>query len=133
MATATVLQFMKKTAEDEALRQQLETLLGVGDGNISSKAELDSAETEALKGERGPVVAEFAAKNGFTFSVNELVTVVEAFQKHQAGEMADADFATLIGVPVGDQATINRVSEVASPLKRLARYMGKTYLGIEVH
>jgi len=45
MATATVLKFMQKTAEDEALRQQLETLSGVGDGNISSEADLDPAET----------------------------------------------------------------------------------------
>ena len=52
MATATVLKFMQKTAEDEALRQQLESLLGVGDGNISSEADLDPAESEALKGDR---------------------------------------------------------------------------------
>ena len=87
MATATVLKFMQKTAEDEALRQQLESLLGVGDGNISSEADLDPAESEALKGDRAPVVAEFAAQKGYSFSVDELITVVDAFQKHQAGEM----------------------------------------------
>ncbi|WP_421657461.1 Nif11-like leader peptide family natural product precursor [Leptothermofonsia sp. ETS-13] len=127
MATATVLQFMQKTAEDEALRQQLESLLGVGDGNISSEAELDTEETEALKGERAPVVAEFAAKNGYDFSVDELITVVDAFQKHQAGQLSDKEFATLLGLSMAIES-----SEIASPLKRLANYMSKTYLGIDL-
>lgn len=132
MATASVLQFMQKTAEDEALRQQLEELLGVGDGNISSEADLDPAESAALKGERAPVVTEFAAKNGYTFSVNELITVVDAFHKHQNGEISDSDFAKLIGIPSSDAETINEVSEVANPLKRLTRYLGKTYLGVNL-
>ncbi|MBI4783543.1 MAG: hypothetical protein HY785_19835 [Oscillatoriophycideae cyanobacterium NC_groundwater_1537_Pr4_S-0.65um_50_18] len=130
MATATVLKFMQKTAEDEALRHQLETLLGVGDGNISSEAELDSAETEALKGERAPVVAEFASQNGFRFSVDDLVTVVDAFQKHQSGELSDDAFAALIGVSAVDEATGDHAPHVANPLKRLTKYISKTYLGI---
>lgn len=132
MATAAVLHFMQRTAEDEALRHQLEELIGVGDGNISSEAELDPAETEALKGERAPVVAEFAAKNGFIFSAYDLITVVDAFQKHQAGELSDSDFAKLIGISASDSETVNEVSEVTNPLKRLTRYLGKTYLGIDV-
>lgn len=132
MATASVLQFMQKTAEDESLRHQLEELLGVGDGNISSEAELDSAETAALKGERAPVVAEFASKNGFVFSAKDLITVVDAFEKHQTGDLSDAEFAKLIGIPSSDTETINEISEVANPLKRLTRYLGKTYLGIDV-
>lgn len=127
MATVSVLQFMQKTAEDESLRQQLETLLGVGDGNISSEAELDTEESAALKGERAPVVAEFAAKNGYEFSVTELITVVEAFQKHQSGELSDKDFATLLGLSMAIES-----SEYATPLKRLATYMSKTYLGIDL-
>lgn len=133
MATSSVLEFMQKTAEDAALRHQLEELLGVGDGNISSESELDEAESAALKGERAPVVAEFATKSGFTFSADELVTVVDAFQKHQAGEMSDAEFAKLLGVPMSDTETINEVSEVSNPLKRLTRYLGKTYLGLGVN
>ncbi|MBW4470031.1 MAG: hypothetical protein KME45_06460 [Stenomitos rutilans HA7619-LM2] len=128
MAPATVLRFMQKTAEDEALRQQLETLLGVGDGNISSEAELDADETEALKGERAPVVAAFATQNGFAFSAADLVTVVEAFQKHQFGELSDAEFAALVGVPTAGEAAALKAT--ASPLKRLSRYLGETYLGI---
>lgn len=132
MATALVLQFMQKTAEDETLRHQLEELLGVGDGNISSEAELDPAETEALKGERAPVVAEFAAGQGFTFSVDDLITVVDAFAKHQAGEMSDAEFAKLVGISTSDTETINEVSEITSPMKRLTRYLSKTYLGLDL-
>lgn len=132
MATASVLEFMQKTAEDEALRHRLEELLGVGDGNISSEAELDEAESAALTGERAPMVAEFAAQSGFSFSAAELVSVVDAFQRHQAGEMSDAEFGKLLGLPSSDTETINEVSEVANPLKRLTRYLGKTYLGIEV-
>jgi hypothetical protein len=129
MATATVLQFMQKTAKDEALRQQLETLLGVGDGNISSEAELDAAESEALKGERAPVIAEFATQNGFEFSADELVTVVDAFQQHQSGTLPDQEFAALIGVPTG-KATGDGLAFITKPLKRLTRYLSKTYLGI---
>ncbi|QYO62294.1 hypothetical protein [Leptolyngbya sp. 7M] len=81
---------------------------------------------------RAPVVAQFAAQNGYSFSAEELVTVVEAFAKHQAGEMSDAEFANLIGLSSSDTETVNEVSEVTNPLKRLTRYLSKTYLGIDV-
>jgi hypothetical protein len=126
MAPATVLRFMQKTAEDEALRHELEALLGVGDGNISSEAELDAAETEALKGERAPVVAAFAAQNGFAFAAEDLVAVVDAFQKHQSGNLSDADFAAFVGVSASEAVANLSVN----PIKRLTRYLGKTYLGI---
>lgn len=128
MATATVLKFMQKTAEDEALRQQLEGLLGVGDGNISSEIELDAAETEALKGERAPMVAEFASQHGYGFSADELIQVVNAFQQYQAGQLSDTEFAALLGV----STTGTSVEKAANPLKRLTRYLSKTYLGIEL-
>ncbi|MEO0538004.1 MAG: Nif11-like leader peptide family natural product precursor [Cyanobacteria bacterium P01_A01_bin.123] len=129
MATATVLQFMQKTAADEALRQQLEVLLGVGDGDISSEAELDPEESAALKGERAPVVAEFAAKNGYPFSVEDLVTVVDAFQQHQSGQLSDSDLAKVLGLEGSANA---KGSKVQNPLQRLTRYMGKTYLGVDL-
>jgi hypothetical protein len=131
MPTATVLQFMHKTAEDEVLRQQLENLLGVGDGNISSEAELDPTESEVLKGERAPVVAEFATQNGFAFSVEELIAVVNAFERHQTGELSDSDFVALVGVSPTNKGT-STSAFITKPLKRLARYMGKTYLGITI-
>lgn len=125
MATATVLKFMQKTAEDEALRQQLETLLGVGDGNISSEADLDPAESEALKGERAPVVAEFAAQKGYSFSVDELITVVDAFQKHQTGELSDSDFAAVLGVSFSAQTNEAGMLGVA----KVKNWFTRTYLG----
>jgi hypothetical protein len=117
---------MQRTAEDEALQQQLENLLGVGDGNISSEAELDPAESEAL-GERAPIVAEFAAQNGFSFSADELLTVVDAFQKHQAGEMSDEDFASMLGISLANESIDAAVP--TNRLNRLVRYLSKTYLG----
>lgn len=127
MATATVLKFMQKTAEDSTLRQQLEALLGVGDGNISSEAELDAAESAAL-GERAPLVSEFAAQNGFPFSVDELVSVVDAFQKHQIGELSDEDFAAMLGISLAGESFDDKPG-VTNPLKRLSRYLTRTYLG----
>jgi hypothetical protein len=127
MATATVLEFMQKTAEDATLQQQLEALLGVGDGNISSEAELDAAESEALEA-RAPLVAEFAANHGFTFSADELVSVVDAFQKHQVGELSDEDFASLLGITLIGES-IDTTPGVTNPLKRLTRYLTRTYLG----
>jgi hypothetical protein len=127
MATATVLKFMQKTAEDDALRHQLEELLGVGDGNISTETELDPAESAALKGERAPVVADFAAQNGYPFSVDELVKVVEAFQKHQVGEMTDKDFADLIGFSLTEQDGSGGVLGVS----KVKRWFLKTYMGLE--
>ncbi|HEY9617030.1 MAG TPA: hypothetical protein V6C64_09325 [Microcoleaceae cyanobacterium] len=125
MATAAVLGFMQKTAEDTALRQQLEALLGVGDGNISNEAELDAAESAALKGERAPAVAEFASQNGYRFSVDELVTVVDAFEKHQTGEMSDSDFAALLGMSVTDQ----QMQDGMPGINKVKNWFLKTYLG----
>jgi 2C-methyl-D-erythritol 2,4-cyclodiphosphate synthase len=120
MTTATVVKFMQKTAEDRVLRQELEALLGVGDGDISSEAALDAEETAALKGEGAPIVTSYAAKHGYAFSAEDLIKVVEALQKHQAGELSDADFKVQMGVTVPKALT---------PSKRMLRYLSKTYLG----
>lgn len=125
MATTTVLKFMQKTAEDETLRQQLEALLGVGDGNISSEAELDPSESDALKGERAPAVVEFAAKNGFQFSPDELVQVIDAFQKHQTGAISDKDFASLLGISNPTPETLEAISRVT----KLKKWFTRTYFG----
>ncbi|MBD0266908.1 Nif11-like leader peptide family natural product precursor [Pseudanabaena sp. FACHB-2040] len=124
MATTTVLQFMQKTADDTAIREQLEQLLGVGDGDISTEAALDPQETEALKGERAPVVAEFAAQHGYPFSVEELITVVDAFQKHQTGQLSDEEFGRVLGV------STERAVKQEGGLRRLTRYLSRTYLGL---
>ncbi|HEY9825902.1 MAG TPA: hypothetical protein V6D19_10665 [Stenomitos sp.] len=120
MATATVVKFMQKTAEDRLLREQLETLLGVGDGDISSEAALDESESAALKGEHAPTVANFAAQYGFEFSVDELVTVVDALEKHQAGALTDEVFVQMVGVAV---------PKSLSPAQKLIKFLSKTYFG----
>ena len=121
MATATVVKFMQKTAEDKLLREQLEELLGVGDGNISNEAELDSNESAALRGESAPIVAEIAAQHGYEFSTDDLCTVVEALQKHQAGTLSDEGFTQLVGV---------KVPKTLNPVHKLVRFMSRTYLGV---
>lgn len=123
MATTTVLQFMQKTADDEQIRQQLEQLLGAGDGDISNEAALDPQESEALKGERAPIVTHFAARHGYQFTVSDLIAVVEAFQKHQNGELSDEDFGKMLGIPTERAATHQ------NGMSRLTRYLSKTYLG----
>ncbi|BAC09502.1 hypothetical protein [Thermosynechococcus vestitus] len=129
MATAQVLAFMQKTAEDAQLRDELEKLLGVGDGNISEAAELDAEELAALRGEMAPKVVDFASQHGFEFSTAELIQVVDSFAQHQAGEMSDEEFSGILGVPVNRDHTDHK-TRVANPLQRLARYLSKTYLGI---
>ncbi len=95
---------------------------------ISSEAELDASENEALKGERAPIVAAFAAENGFAFSADDLVTVVDAFQRHQSGALSDEAFAALVGMSASNNAT--QLDAATNPLNRLTRYLGKTYLGL---
>jgi hypothetical protein len=119
MATTTVVKFMQKTA-DRQLRDQLEALLGVGDGEISNENALDNEESAALKGDRAPDVAEFAAQYGYEFSVDELVMVVDAIEKHHAGVLSDTVFTELVGT---------KVPKTLNPSQRFFKYLSKTYLG----
>ena len=120
MATTSVIQFMQTTADDENLRLQLEKLLGVGDGDISSVTALDAEESAALKGQQAPLVAEFAAQNGFSFSVDELSEVVNAFEQFQAGTIDQPEFERRVGTQV--PATMPRI-------KQVMKFLSKTYLG----
>jgi uncharacterized protein YihD (DUF1040 family) len=129
MTTPTVLQFMQKTAQDEGLRQQLGAILGVGDGDISSQAQLDVEEAEALKGDRAPAVVEFAAKQGFGFSVEELRTVVDAFQRYQAGELTDAQLAKLVGLSSQDSVSQESLPAIAKAVELV--YRGTRYQKID--
>ena len=120
MATTSVIQFMLTTAENETIRAQLEALLGVGDGDISNAKELDSDESAALKGQRGPLVTEFASKKGFDFSVNELSTVVEAFEQFQSGSINEPEFESIVGMAIPQET---------SPVQKVMKFLSKTYLG----
>lgn len=99
MSTKTVLQFMEQTGQDEQLRQQLEVILGVGDGDISSAQEIDVEEAQVLKSIRGTTVAGFAAQKGFTFTPEELTQVVDRFQQLRSGQLSEAEFAAALGLP----------------------------------
>ena len=100
-STHHVFEFMKKTAEDDQFREQLQEILNVGDGNISSFAELDADELQALKSGRGALVAEFAANHGFLFTMADLFAVIDAFQRVQSGELTESEFAKFLRVNAG--------------------------------
>ncbi|MEM7061957.1 MAG: Nif11-like leader peptide family natural product precursor [Cyanobacteria bacterium P01_B01_bin.77] len=127
MTTKTVLQFMQKTANNTVLQQQLEALLGCGDGDISSSVNLDPEESLALS-QRAPKVIELAASMGYEFSNDELLSVIDAFKQHQNGTISDAAFANLLGMTSGESVP----PAVRNNFKRLANYLSKTYLGVKI-
>ncbi|MEL6131475.1 MAG: hypothetical protein AAFX51_10195 [Cyanobacteria bacterium J06636_28] len=127
MTTNTVLQFMQKTAENTVLQQQLEQLLGCGDGDISSSVNLDPEESLALS-QRAPNVTELAASMGYQFSSDELLTVIDAFKQHQNGTISDEAFASLLGITSGESVR----PAARNNLKRIANYLTKTYLGVNL-
>ena len=127
MTTKAVLQFMQETADSAALQQQLEQLLGCGDGDISSSVNLDPEESLALS-QRAPKVIELAQSMGYRFSNTDLLTVIDAFNRHQNGDLSDGDFANLLGIAKGE----NVGPDVRNNFKRLANYLSKTYLGVTI-
>lgn len=125
MSTEQVIQFMEKSAEDEALQQQLQSVMGTGDGDISSVDELDAEEAAALKGERGDKVVDLAAKNGFVFSVDELVKVIDVFEKHQSGEVSEAEFTNFINSSNLNQETKEHFLSAEQTMEFM--FMGRRY------
>ena len=63
MAISAVVDFLEATRSDDSLRAELVKTLGVGDGDVSSAAELDEAETEALLGQAGVDVCALAERS----------------------------------------------------------------------
>jgi hypothetical protein len=98
MSVDAVLRFLETSSEDEAFRSALAPIIGAGDGDVGSAEALDSEEAEALLGERGVLVANFAGRRGYEFTVAELRAVVGLFQRHQTGELTSAEFASALGV-----------------------------------
>ena len=127
MTTQTVLKFMQKTADNTELQQQLEQLLGCGDGDISSSVNIDPEESLALS-QRAPKVTELAASMGYQFSSNELLSVIDAFKQYQDGNISDEAFADLLGISPGMAVR----PSVQNNFKRLANYLSKTYLGVKL-
>ncbi|MBX2866077.1 MAG: Nif11-like leader peptide family natural product precursor [Leptolyngbyaceae cyanobacterium MAG.088] len=127
MTNHNVLQFMQKTANNTTLQKQLEQLLGCGDGDISSSVNLDPEESLALS-QRAPNVIELAASMGYNFSKDELLTVIDAFHQHQNGTLSEESFAKLLGIDSGESVR----PAVRNNFKRLASYLSKTYLGVNL-
>ena len=122
MTIDAALKFMQQTAVDESYRQDLSALIGVGDGNISSAKELDELEAEALKGERGVLLADYAAKHGFQFTVGDLATVVDAYQRIKSGELSESEFSKLLG--------LHDTTQVSSSLPAIGEALELGYRGL---
>ncbi|MEM1369763.1 MAG: hypothetical protein AAGG02_17480, partial [Cyanobacteria bacterium P01_H01_bin.15] len=119
---------MQKTASDGALRQQFATLLGVGDGDIRSLQELDATEAETIKGERGVLVANFAAQQGYEFTIADLNRVIDTFQRLKAGELSAAQFNVLLGLEDTSEA-VTSISAVENAIEMA--YRGSHYEKIQ--
>ncbi|MFU8815367.1 MAG: hypothetical protein ACNA7W_08470, partial [Pseudomonadales bacterium] len=78
------------------LREQLQEILQVGDGDISSFDQLDDDEIQALMSERGVLMAEFAASHGFSFTMADLLAVMDAFRRVRSGELTEDAFARYV-------------------------------------
>ena len=98
MSVDAVLRFFETSSKDNALQAALAPIIGAGDGNVGSAEALDDEEAEALLGERGVLVANFAGRRGYEFTVAELRAVVGLFQRFQTGELTSAEFASALGV-----------------------------------
>lgn len=109
-----VLDFMKKSSEDAVLREQLKEILDVGDGDIGDFSEVDAEEANALRSGRGVLVAEFAAKHGFMFTLSDLLAVTDAFERVQAGELSTEEFEKFLSVSVDGSDYFPSISNVVS-------------------
>jgi len=119
MSVDAVLRFLETSSKDEALRAALAPIIGAGDGDVGSAEALDQEEAEALLGERGVLVANFAGRRGYEFTVAELRAVVGLFQRHQTGELTSAEFASALGV-------LGAVPE----MKAIGNTIGMVFMGI---
>ena len=121
MSVDAVLRFLETSSENEALRAALAPLIGAGDGDVGSAASLDDEEAEALLGERGVLVTDFAGRQGYEFTVAELRAVVGLFQRHQTGELTAEDFAAALGV-LGAKPQMKAISDTISMVFMGIRY-----------
>ena len=117
-----VLDFMKKSSEDAVLREQLKEILDVGDGDIGDFSEIDAEEANALRSGRGVLVAEFAAKHGFIFTLSDLLAVTDAFERVQAGELSTEEFEKFLSVSVDGSDYFPFISNVVSMTYKGIKY-----------
>jgi len=109
-----VLDFMKKSSEDPDFKQQLKEILSAGDGDISDFSQLDADEVAALRSGRGALVAEFAAKHGFVFTLSDLLAVTDAFQRVQSGELTSDEFDRFLDLDVKSKEFFPFIQNVVS-------------------
>ncbi len=109
-----VLDFMKKTAENAEFREQLREILHVGDGDISDFGALEADELQALQGSRGALVAEFAARHGFVFTLSDLIAVTDAFQRVQSGQLSSEEFDKFLKLSVSSKDFFPFIENVVS-------------------
>ena len=109
-----VLDFMKKTSEDPAFRDKLKEIMSVGDGDIGDFTKLDAEEMQALKSARGALVAEFAAKQGFVFTMSDLLAVIDAFQRVQSKELSSDEFDKFLNLEVKSKDFFPFIQNVVS-------------------
>jgi len=119
MTVEAAVRFLAATSTDESMRATLAEMIGVGDGDVSGAQALDPDEAEALLGERGVGVANFADQLGYHFTVAELSVVVDAFSRHRDGELSDDELAGVLGVPA-----------LASQMAAVGKSVGMVYFGI---
>ena len=73
-------------------------------------------------------MVELAASMGYRFSADELSLVIDAFQQHQGGALSDEAFANFLGINPGGSVR----PAVRNNVKRVANYLSKTYLGVNL-
>ncbi len=121
-SASQVLEFMKKTSEDPELREQLREILAVGDGDIGSFDQVDAAEAAALRSSRGVLVAEFAAKHGYMFTLSDLLAVADAFERVQSGQLSNAEFEKFLNLNVNSRDFFPFISNVVSMTYKGVKY-----------
>lgn len=117
-----VLQFMKRTSEDPDFREQLQAILAVGDGDISDFSQLDTEEAEALTGARGALVAEFAARHGYLFTLSDLLAVTDAFQRVQSGELTEDEFQKFLSLEANSKEFFPFIQSVVTMTYKGVKY-----------
>lgn len=121
MSIENVVAFLQATSVNEALRNDLASVLEVGDGDISDSANLDADETAALLGTRGVLVAVLGEQHGYAFSLAQLNTVIGVLQRYNAGQLSAEDYKSALGLSsTGDE--LPAASEGAKLLYRGIKY-----------
>jgi hypothetical protein len=116
-----VVRFVEATANNDELRSELQTILQAGDGDISDFSELDDGELQSLKSARGSIVADFAAKHGFMFTIADLYSILDAFQRMKNGDLSKGAF----------EKYVDRASESGDFLPFIDSISTMTYKGVQ--